>query len=147
MTGLSQSVGFGESGVTSRVAHRFGSNKLYICLSNKCFKVYPVYSLCTDLRPSQDHRILCMQMVRINLANTLKTTIKIYNTILYYTRFNFTCMTSGAQYGTYKLSLTKQVSDNKATTRYKIKESEGPKIEPTRDQNTKVRRCLHWIDS
>ena len=50
------------------VAHRFGSDKLYICLSNKCFKVYPVYSLCTDVRPSQDHRILRMQTVRINLA-------------------------------------------------------------------------------
>ena len=51
-----------------QVAHRFGSDKLYICLSNKCFKVYPVYSLCTDVRPSQDHRILRMQIVRINLA-------------------------------------------------------------------------------
>ena len=51
-----------------QVAHRFGSDKLYISLSNKCFKVYPVYSLCTDVRPSQDHRILRMQMVRINLA-------------------------------------------------------------------------------
>ena len=50
------------------IAHRFGSDKLYICLSNKCFKVYPVYSLCTDVRPSQDHRILRMQTVRINLA-------------------------------------------------------------------------------
>ena len=29
--------GFGESRATSRVAHRFGSDKLYICLSNKCF--------------------------------------------------------------------------------------------------------------
>ena len=57
-----------ESGSTSRVAHSFGSGKLYTCLSNKCFKVYPVYSLCTDVRPSQDHRILHMQMVRINLA-------------------------------------------------------------------------------
>ena len=57
-----------KSGWTSRVAHSFGSNKLYICLSNKCFKVYPVYSLCTDVRPSQDHRILRVQTVRINLA-------------------------------------------------------------------------------
>ena len=31
---------------TSRVACSFGSSKLYICLSNKCFKVYPAYSLC-----------------------------------------------------------------------------------------------------
>ena len=53
-----------------QVAHRFGSDKLYICLSNKCFKVYPVYLLCTDIRPSQDHRILRMQTVQINLANT-----------------------------------------------------------------------------
>ena len=51
-----------------QVAHRFGSDKLYICLSNKCFKVYPVYSLCTDVRPSQDYRILHMQTVQINLA-------------------------------------------------------------------------------
>ena len=29
---------------------------------------YPVYSLCTDVRPSQDHRILHMQTVQINLA-------------------------------------------------------------------------------
>ena len=57
-----------ESGSASRVAHSFCSNKLYICLSNKCFKVYPVDSLCTDVRPSQDHRILRMQTVRINLA-------------------------------------------------------------------------------
>ena len=57
-----------ESGAASRVAHGFGSGKLYICLSNKCFKVYPVYSLCTDVRPSQDHRILRMQTVQINLA-------------------------------------------------------------------------------
>ena len=28
---------------------------------------YPVYSLCTDVRPSQDHRILRMQTVWINL--------------------------------------------------------------------------------
>ena len=35
-----------ESGSASRVARSFGSGKLYICLSNKCFKVYPVYSLC-----------------------------------------------------------------------------------------------------
>ena len=51
-----------------QVAHRFGSDKLYICLSNKCFKVYPVYLLCTGVRPSQDHWILRMQTVRINLA-------------------------------------------------------------------------------
>ena len=50
------------------IAHRFSSEELYICLSNKCFKVCPVYSLCTDIRPSQDHRILRMQTVRINLA-------------------------------------------------------------------------------
>ena len=31
---------------TSRLACSFGSDKLFICLSNKCFKVYPVYSLC-----------------------------------------------------------------------------------------------------
>ena len=31
--------------------------------------MYPVYSLCTDVRPSQDHRILRMQTVRINLAS------------------------------------------------------------------------------
>ena len=65
-------VDFSESGATSRVAHSFGSNKLYICLSNKCFKVYSVYSLCTDVRPSQDHQILRVQMVRINLAMKLK---------------------------------------------------------------------------
>ena len=60
-----------------QVAHRFSSDKLYICLSNKCFKVYPVYSLCTDVRPSQDHRILRMQTVRIDLANgTHNDTIK-----------------------------------------------------------------------
>ena len=53
------------------VAHKSGSGKLYICLSNKRFMVYPVYSLCTDVRPSQDHQILCMQMVRINLAAAL----------------------------------------------------------------------------
>ena len=35
-----------ESGSASRVARSFGSDKLYICLSNKCFKVYPAYSLC-----------------------------------------------------------------------------------------------------
>ena len=34
-----------ESGSASRVARSFGSGKLYICLSNKCFKVYPAYSL------------------------------------------------------------------------------------------------------
>ena len=59
-----------ESGSTTRVAHSFGSGKLYICLSNKCFKVYPVYSLCTDVRPSQDHWILRMETVRINLPNS-----------------------------------------------------------------------------
>ena len=49
-------------------AHSFGSDKLYICLSNKCFKVYPAYSLCvTDVRPSQDHRILRMCNRQINL--------------------------------------------------------------------------------
>ena len=31
--------------------------------------MYPVYLLCTDVRPSQDHRILRMQMVWINLAS------------------------------------------------------------------------------
>ena len=36
-----------ESRSTSRVAHSLGSGKLYMCLSNKCFKVHPVYSLCT----------------------------------------------------------------------------------------------------
>ena len=36
----------GKSGSASRVARSFGSSKLYICLSNKCFKVYPAYSLC-----------------------------------------------------------------------------------------------------
>ena len=36
----------GGSGSASRVACSFGSGKLYICLSNKCFKVYPAYSLC-----------------------------------------------------------------------------------------------------
>ena len=35
-----------ESGATSTVALRFGSDKLYICLSNKCFKLHPVYLLC-----------------------------------------------------------------------------------------------------
>ena len=62
-----------KSRSTTRVAHSFGSDKLYIRLSNKCFKVYPVYSLCTDVRPSQDHRILRMQTVRINLAKMVAT--------------------------------------------------------------------------
>ena len=63
---------------TSRVAHRFGSGKLYICLNNKCFELHPVYSLCTDVRPSQDHWILCMQSVRINLATLfLFTEVKV----------------------------------------------------------------------
>ena len=31
-----------------------------------------MYSLCTDVRPSQDHRILRMQTVRIKPCNTLK---------------------------------------------------------------------------
>ena len=62
-----------KSGSTSRVTHSFGSDKLYICLSNKCFKVYPVYLLCTDVRPSQDHQILRMQTVRINFAVSLLT--------------------------------------------------------------------------
>ena len=30
--------------------------------------MYPVYLLCTDIRSSQDHRILHVKMVRINLA-------------------------------------------------------------------------------
>ena len=36
----------GKSRSASRVACSFGSGKLYICLSNKCFKVYPAYLLC-----------------------------------------------------------------------------------------------------
>ena len=36
----------GDSRSASRVACSFGSRRLYICLSNKCFKVYPAYSLC-----------------------------------------------------------------------------------------------------
>ena len=56
-------------GPTSRVAHSFGSDKLYICLSNKCFNCIQCICCVTDVRPSQDHRILRVQMVRINLAN------------------------------------------------------------------------------
>ena len=49
---LSESRALDLQSLASRVAHSFGSGKLYICLSNKCFKVYPVYSLCvTDVRP------------------------------------------------------------------------------------------------
>ena len=33
--------------------------------------MHPVYSLSTDIRPSQDHRILRMQTVRINLAQVV----------------------------------------------------------------------------
>ena len=36
----------GKSGSASRLACSFGSGKLYKCFSNKCFKVYPAYSLC-----------------------------------------------------------------------------------------------------
>ena len=35
--------------------------------------MYPVHLLCTDVRPSQDHQILCMQTVRINLARIEKS--------------------------------------------------------------------------
>ena len=68
---LIPAVELGESRSTSRVAHSFGSDKVNICLSNKCFNAYPVYSLCTDVRSSQDHRILRMQTVRINLAHKI----------------------------------------------------------------------------
>ena len=56
-------------GSTSRVAHSFGSDKLYICLSNKCFNCIQHICCVTDVRPSQDHRILRVQTVRINLAH------------------------------------------------------------------------------
>ena len=56
-------------GPTSRVAHRFGSGKLYICLSNKCFNHIQRICSVTDVRPSQDHRILRVQTVQINLAH------------------------------------------------------------------------------
>ena len=56
----------------SRVARRFGSDKLYICLSNKCFKLHPVYLLCTDIRPLQDHRILRVQPVWIKVAKLVE---------------------------------------------------------------------------
>ena len=36
---------------TSRVAHRFGSGKLYICLSNKCFNSIQRICCVTDVRP------------------------------------------------------------------------------------------------
>ena len=55
-------------GPTNRVAHSFGSDKLYIGLSNKCFNYIQCICCVTDVRPSQDHRILRMQTVRINLA-------------------------------------------------------------------------------
>ena len=61
-----------ESGATSRVARSFGSNKLYICLSNKCFNCIQRICCLIDIRPSQDHRILCVQTVQINLAITWK---------------------------------------------------------------------------
>ena len=57
-----------QSGPTSRVTHSFGSNKLYICLSNKCFNCIQHICCVMDVRPSQDHRILRMQRVWINLA-------------------------------------------------------------------------------
>ena len=57
-----------KSRVASRVAHRFGSDKLYICLNNKCFNCIQCIRCVTDIRPSQDLRILRVQMVRINLA-------------------------------------------------------------------------------
>ena len=53
----------------SRVAHSFGSDKLYIVLSNKCFKCIQCICCGIDIRPSQDHRILRVQTVRINLAS------------------------------------------------------------------------------
>ena len=58
-------------GSTSRVAHSFSSDKLYICLSNKCFNCIQCNCCVTDVRPSQDHRILHVQTVRINLAKEL----------------------------------------------------------------------------
>ena len=51
-----------------RVAHRFGSDKLYMCLSNKCFNCSQCICCGIDVRPSQDHRILRVQTVQINLA-------------------------------------------------------------------------------
>ena len=46
-------VGFSESRATSRVAHRFGSDKLYICLSNKCFNCIQHICCVTDIRPNR----------------------------------------------------------------------------------------------
>ena len=40
-----------QSRPTSRVAHRFGSDKLYICLSNKCFNCIQCICCVTDVRP------------------------------------------------------------------------------------------------
>ena len=55
-------------GPTSRAAHSFGSDKLYICLSNKCFNCIQCICCVTDVRPSQDHRMLRVQTVQINLV-------------------------------------------------------------------------------
>ena len=61
--------GFSESGATSRVAHSFSSDKLYICLSNKCFNCIQRIRCATYVRPSQDHRILRICNRQINLAD------------------------------------------------------------------------------
>ena len=42
---------FSASRSTSRVAHSFGRGKLYICLSNKCFKCIQRICCVTDVRP------------------------------------------------------------------------------------------------
>ena len=61
---------FTESRATSRVAHSFCSDKLYICLSNKWFNCIQRICCVTDIRPSQDHQILRICNRHINLASS-----------------------------------------------------------------------------
>ena len=49
----------------------FGCDKLYTVMGNKCFNCIQCICSGIDIRPSQDHQILCLQMVRINLAGAL----------------------------------------------------------------------------
>ena len=46
----------------------FGSDKLYIVNANKCFNCIKRICCGIGIRPSQDHWILRVQMVQINLA-------------------------------------------------------------------------------
>ena len=71
---------FSESGATSRVAHSFGSDKLYICLSNKCFNCIKRICCVTDIRPSQAYRILRICNRQINLAQETPTHIETCST-------------------------------------------------------------------